>query len=203
MPANRKRQQILKAASECLARYGYDKTTMEDIAGRIGLNKTSLYYYYPNKEAIFIEVIVQEAQTFLGALQAKAVKARGCRDQILTYLIERFRYYRHVVNLHNLSLETLRSLQPSFKTLYQSVQEREIEFIGTLLGKGMQAGEIKQGATQKIGRAILTVTDAIKQASCDQPGHETPETIDYSQIEEDAVYAVSLMLDGLALNSSE
>jgi len=199
MTTKEKRQQILGAASECLARFGYDKTTMDDIARRIGLNKTSLYYYYRNKEAIFIEVIVQEAQSFLDALRTKAVKAKGSRNQVLTYLSERFRYYQYVVNLHNLALETLRCIEPSFKALYQNGLDREIEFIGTLLQNGMDRGEIKPGPAQKTARIILTVADAIKQASCDHPDHESPETIDYSQIGEDVNYAVTLMLDGLAL----
>lgn len=125
----------MEAASECLARFGYDKTTMDDIAGRIGLNKTSLYYY-PNKESIFIAVIVQEAKVFLAALQAKAIEANGCRDPILTYLTERFRSYQKVVNLHNLSTETLRRMQPAFKAVYQDVLDREIAFIGQLLQSG-------------------------------------------------------------------
>jgi AcrR family transcriptional regulator len=136
MAAIDKRQQILDAASECLARYGYDKTTLDDIAGRIGLNKTSLYYYYRNKESIFSDVIVQEAKLFLEALQHKAIKTRGCKNQILTYLTERFRYYQHVVNLHHLSMETLRRIHPVFKAVYQTVLDREIDFIGKLLQEG-------------------------------------------------------------------
>lgn len=203
MPVSPKRQQILDAASECLARFGYDKTTMDDIARRIGLNKTSLYYYYRNKESIFIEVIVQEAKTFLEALQAKAVKPRGCRHQILTYLTERFRYYRHVVNLHHLSIETLRNIQPTFKALYQSVLDQEIAFLGKLFQDGMDSGEIKPGAARELSRIILTVTDAIKLATCSEPGQRPPETIDYSQVEKDVVYAVTLMLDGLAVSSGK
>jgi AcrR family transcriptional regulator len=198
MAAAEKRQQILSAASECLARYGYEKTTMDDIARRIGLNKTSLYYYYRNKESIFIDVIVQEAKTFLDALQAKAIKSRGCKNQILTYLTERFRYYQHVVNLHHLSMDTLRSIQPSFRALYQTVLDREIDFIGKLLQEGMRRGEIKPGPASKLGRIILTVTDAIKHTTCEDPGHGLPATIDYSQIEKDVAYAVTLILDGLA-----
>jgi len=197
MATTEKRQQILDAASECLARYGYDKTTMDDIARRIGLNKTSLYYYYRSKESIFIDVIVQEAQTFIDALQAKASQSRGCKNQILTYLTERFRYYQHVVNLHHLSMDTLRSIQPSFKALYQTVLDREINFIAQLLKDGMRRSEIKQGPAQKLGRMILAVADAIKQATCEDCGHDLPATIDYSQSEKDVAYAVSLMLDGL------
>ena len=197
MTADDKRQQILEAAAECLARFGYDKTTMDDIARRVGLNKTSLYYYYRNKESIYIEVIVQEAKIFLDALQAKAVQVRGCRDQILTYLTERFRYYRHVVNLHNLSMETLRRMQPSFKALYQDVLAREIEFIAQLLQNGMDGGEFKPGETETLARVILTVSDAIKQSTCEEPGHGMSAVIDYSQVEKEVVFAVTLMLDGL------
>ena len=41
-----KREQILKAAAECLSQYGYEKTTLSDIGKLVGLNKASLYYYY-------------------------------------------------------------------------------------------------------------------------------------------------------------
>ena len=41
----------------------------------------------------------------------------GCRARILTYLVERRHYYQHVVNLHNLSLETINRVQPTFKAL--------------------------------------------------------------------------------------
>jgi AcrR family transcriptional regulator len=203
MNASDKRRQILAAASACLSRFGYNKTTMEDIAGRIGLNKTSLYYYYPNKEAIFIAVIVQEATRFLTALQAKAMEVRGCRNRILTYLTERFRYYQQVVNLHHLSTETLRRIQPSFKALYQDVQEREIDFIGQLLQDGVQGGEIRTDDTQKLARAILFVTDAIKQRTCDAPAHGMVDAIDDTTVESDVVYTVGLILDGLTVAPEE
>ena len=203
MSTSGKRQGILAAASQCLARFGYDKTTMEDIAGRIGLNKTSLYYYYPNKEAIFIAVIIQEAKRFLTALQAKAGKVQGCRNQILTYLIERLRYYQQVVNLHSLTVETLRRMQPSFKALYQDVQAREIDFIGRLLQDGMAAGEIKDADTRKLARIILAVADAIKQHTCDVSVHGAFDAIDYTEAEKDVAYAVNLILDGLIIEPRE
>ena len=42
MAASDKRQQILDAASECLARYGYDKNTLDDIAGWPEISTTDL-----------------------------------------------------------------------------------------------------------------------------------------------------------------
>ncbi|MDJ0722856.1 MAG: TetR/AcrR family transcriptional regulator [Desulfobacterales bacterium] len=193
-----KRERIKTAAAECLARFGYEKTTMEDIARRVGLNKTSLYYYFENKEAIFIEVVIEEAQLFIGALQAKIESVSGCRRRILTYLSERLRYYRKVVNLHNLSLDTLNRVQPRFKALYQSVLERETAFIKHILEQGMQSGEIRDSHPGRLAHAIMTVADALKHTACCQTDAPWPAEIDYRAIDSDLNLIVGLIMDGMA-----
>lgn len=50
-----RRQAIIDAALTCFLRYGYDKTTLEDIAGEAGLSRSLLYLQFKNKEEIFIE----------------------------------------------------------------------------------------------------------------------------------------------------
>ena len=56
------KERIGKAAMECFVQYGLDKTTLDDIAKKIGLNKASLYYYYKNKEDIFLEIAIKEGE---------------------------------------------------------------------------------------------------------------------------------------------
>ena len=192
-----KREHIIAAAAECLARFGYEKTTMEDIAGLVGLNKASLYYYYKNKEAIFTEVVVQEARQFINALQSKIRTVSGCRDRIQTYLAERLQYYQQVVNLHNLSIDTLNRVQPTFKALYESILEREIAFMAQVLEQGIQAGEIKTCPTGQLARALMTVADALKHAACSQTGRPWPTEIDYSDIAQDLEFIVGLIMDGI------
>ena len=191
-----KRELIKAAAAECLARFGYEKTTMADIAARVNLNKASLYYYYKNKEAIFTEVVIQEARQFIDALQAKINAVSGCRRRILTYLVERL-HYRQVVNLHNLSFDTLNRVQPTFKVLYQSVLEREIAFVSQILEQGIQSGEIRACHSERLARAIMTVADALKHAACCQTDKPWPSEIDYSLIESDLDLIVGLIMDGV------
>ena len=50
MPTTRDR--ILDAAERLLARFGYKKTTMEDIAREAGLGKRTLYLHFASKEAL-------------------------------------------------------------------------------------------------------------------------------------------------------
>src|SRR6266568_299875 len=46
------REQILEAAGEHFSRYGYDKTTVSDLAKAIGFSKAYIYKFFDSKEAI-------------------------------------------------------------------------------------------------------------------------------------------------------
>ena len=49
-----RRDQIIAAAAECIARAGYHATTMADIAEAAAVSKGTPYLYFPGKEALFI-----------------------------------------------------------------------------------------------------------------------------------------------------
>lgn len=46
------RDQIIEAANECFARYGYAKTTVADLAREIGFSKAYIYRFFESKQAI-------------------------------------------------------------------------------------------------------------------------------------------------------
>ncbi len=51
----RRRTEILHAALRAFRDKGYHATTLDDIAERLGVRKTALYHYFPDKEAILYE----------------------------------------------------------------------------------------------------------------------------------------------------
>jgi TetR/AcrR family transcriptional regulator, transcriptional repressor of aconitase len=51
-----RRAEIIAAAKTCFLRFGYGKTSLDDIAREAGLSRPLLYRKYPNKEAIFSAV---------------------------------------------------------------------------------------------------------------------------------------------------
>lgn len=53
-------QRILNSAARLILRYGYDKTTMQDIALEAAVSKSTLYLYWKNKEALFQALITRE-----------------------------------------------------------------------------------------------------------------------------------------------
>jgi AcrR family transcriptional regulator len=51
----RRRAEILHAALSAFRENGYHETSLDDIAGRLGMRKTALYYYFPDKDALLYE----------------------------------------------------------------------------------------------------------------------------------------------------
>lgn len=53
-------QRILDAASTLILRYGYHKTTIDDIAREAGVGKGTLYLHWNTREALFATLILRE-----------------------------------------------------------------------------------------------------------------------------------------------
>lgn len=69
---------IVDAATGIFLRYGFKKTTMEDIARTVGVSRQALYLYFPTKEAVFKAVISRTLAAM--RTEASAVLAREDRD---------------------------------------------------------------------------------------------------------------------------
>ena len=50
------RERILDVAQDLFTQHGYDKTSLRDIADRLGITKAALYYYFERKEDILLEL---------------------------------------------------------------------------------------------------------------------------------------------------
>ncbi len=192
-----RRLKILEAARTCLARFGFDKMTLDDVGKIVGLKKASLYYYYPNKEALVLDVILTESAEYFETLREKVEATSDCSERINTYLTERYRIFEKVINLHNLSHNNMLKLRPVFQELCTKCKDDEIAFIQKILDYCVQNGELKACNTHKIAASILAIAEAYKLHVLEKNAPNTGNPIDYSEIEDDVIFTVSLIIEGL------
>lgn len=80
-----KKEEILSAALETIKRYGWKKTTLEDIASQSGMASTSLYYYFRNKNELLHTLAETEHQRILAELR-QAISAKDePKEQLKAY----------------------------------------------------------------------------------------------------------------------
>jgi len=66
-----KKSLIIEVAEILFQRFGYSKTSLDDIAREASLGKGTIYYYFESKEEIFYEVVLKNAENFYKILNEK------------------------------------------------------------------------------------------------------------------------------------
>ena len=90
---------LLGEARSIFARYGYNKTTVDDIAKAAGKGKSTFYYYFSSKEEIFKAVIEKEANLFRAKLIESISINASPIDKVKNYILTRLLSFKELVNL--------------------------------------------------------------------------------------------------------
>ena len=83
------RDLILDGVDVLLARYGFKKMTMEDLARQVGIGKGTIYLHFRGKEELTLAHIDRIAQRLLGRLEAVARSAYPPDERLRKMLAER------------------------------------------------------------------------------------------------------------------
>jgi AcrR family transcriptional regulator len=131
---------ILKAAQKRLGLYGFEKTTMQEIAADISMSKASLYYYYPDKESLFKAVIENEQKEFLLQLE-RSIEELNDADAMIVEIVElRHSLFRKFLNLSKFRLSDNLKVKPLLHDLYNRIREIETEILTNVFNKGKESG---------------------------------------------------------------
>lgn len=83
------------------SRYGFKKTSMEEIARALKMGKSSIYYYFSGKEDIFKAVVMNEANMLRNEL-TKTIKAvESPIEKLRNYVFVRMKSFEKLSNYYN------------------------------------------------------------------------------------------------------
>ena len=159
-----RRALILKAAGNLFARHGLKKTYMEDIAGAVGLIKTSLYYYFDSKEELFEAVIRHESEMLINKLSAEIGKHSSPQRKLRAYFITRMEYLKELVNLYQLTKVAAQELLLLAEKEREKFIEAEKKLILEILKEGSQKGVFEIGDAEFIAVAIIASMRGLEPA---------------------------------------
>lgn len=191
------KEKIGRSAMQCFKKFGLDKTTLDDIAKAVGFNKASLYYYYKNKEDIFIEVAIKEGEQYLELLQKKTLLKKGVENKVWFYMQSRFDYYKNVLNMNRVSSDTLNKILPKFFELYDAMMKQEKKFLSQVIKRAVENGELIKNNTDKIADVLINISDALKHSEEQKAILKNEDSVDYTQGISDMKFLVSLIFKGL------
>ncbi len=155
MRANSK-EQIIEAAGVVFERYGFKKTTMDDIAYAAGKGKSSLYYYFKNKEEVFEAVVAHEAEHLVNEINASINVSKPAVEKLRSYVNIRMKRFVQRGNLATALNDNFLATFSFIEKIRNNYRDIEIDMIGEIIKEGIEKNEFKPVDTNFIAEAILT-----------------------------------------------
>ncbi|WP_343693260.1 TetR/AcrR family transcriptional regulator [Chitinophaga sp.] len=94
MPEDIIQQQILQAALQLFQKHGYQKVTMDDVAKAIGKGRSSLYYYYKNKDEVFDAVMSAQVDEIIGEITRVVDREQTVEGKLRAYGVTKIKIGR-------------------------------------------------------------------------------------------------------------
>lgn len=160
---NEKLIQILDASRKRFAHFGLAKTTMAEIASDIGMSKASLYYYFPDKEHLFIAVIEREMNAFLDKVSASVDEPGSAADKIWNYTDQRLENFRELLNLVKLESANQDTVKPS-TTLWEELHKKEVKLVERILELGVRKKEFTIEDLPLTAEVFVSVTRGLRMS---------------------------------------
>jgi AcrR family transcriptional regulator len=95
------RQKVIISAGKIFSRYGYKKTTMDEIAKALKMGKSSIYYYFKSKEEIFESVVLHEANVLRNELTTAIKSYDSPVEKMKEYVYVRMKSFEKLANYYN------------------------------------------------------------------------------------------------------
>jgi AcrR family transcriptional regulator len=143
----RNRSRILKAAVAEFARHGLGGARVDRIAARAGANKRMLYYYFGNKDDLFLAVLEDSYARIRSAERALHLTDVDPREAMRRLVEFTWRYYlQHPEFLTLLNSENLhRGRHVRHSKNVVAMHSPFVAMIKQVLGRGARTGEFRRG----------------------------------------------------------
>jgi AcrR family transcriptional regulator len=95
------RKKVIITAGQIFSRYGFRKTTMDEIARELKMGKSSIYYYFESKEEIFEAVVLYEANILRNELTTAIKSVDSPIEKMKSYVFVRMKTFEKLSNYYN------------------------------------------------------------------------------------------------------
>lgn len=189
------RDAILEATDRLLARSGYKKMTIDDLANEVGIGKGSVYLHFSSKEEIALSHIDGIIEKLKSNLTAIAAKPLGVEIRLRQMLLERVLYRFDSVQHYTQSLnELLAVLRPKLLERRKRYFSEEARIFADIIAEGQKAKIFQKGDPLDLAITFLSSTNALLPYSL-----SAIELGDRSEIEDRARKTADVLIRGISI----
>lgn len=197
-----KKEQILDAAMHCMARYGIHKSTMDDVASVLGMKKASLYYYYKNKEALFIDALEREAIRLQQRVIELFKPRHSAEDKLKIAVKTMTMFFKEKVELLEFNVQAMVEGHSLFHNVHVRIRKKNLDFLAALIKEGIDKKEFRNLNPQKMADALRSILDIKRLVMLNSLSSLKASESDFTKMEKEALFMLDLLLNGMKVRNS-
>ncbi len=152
-PAPPAAETLLHAALDLFARLDYSTVTIKDIAQQTGCNPSLIYYYFDNKEELFLRAIEMTVADAFGKFEALSTRdGRGSPEEVISAWIEiHITQFVLMQKLAKVSLDyaSTRTRTASLDEAIRQFYDKESVVLGQAIKDGLAQGVFRPATKPK------------------------------------------------------
>jgi len=137
-----RRAAILHAALSAFREQGFHATSLDDIAARLGVRNTALYYYFADKDALLYECHRESLAELERMIEASAACCESPEERLAYLLREHVRIMTDTLEGSPLAFE-VPALSPKRRAAIVAGRDRYEQLLRKLISAGIAAGAFR------------------------------------------------------------
>jgi TetR/AcrR family fatty acid metabolism transcriptional regulator len=188
-----KRNQVLTLAKKRFERFGFSKTTVDEIARDAGISKRTLYQEFESKEKILEELFMFEALSVRKVILNQIKKIVDPAERLQTYIRLAIKYLNHNPFIVSVLHDESGFFAPFLKDKPCIIEQGIEEIISNILKEGIKKGVFRKMDGKVVGRCIFLLFKGLTY------GRNSPERpLGLNQTSE----FINFVMHGVVLKSS-
>jgi AcrR family transcriptional regulator len=193
-----KREKILDAAYHRFLHYGYSKTTMNEIAGDLSFSKALLYYYFPDKSQVYIEVMRKLAGKYIHDLQIKLNQFGNLKEAFVSQIYIKHDFIVKNYNFFDFFRVNEQNLPDTIWEIITEIHEEELLLLSAAIKAEADKGAIKPVANpEEIVDLLLDALHGVRVSAVSHKKAMFPQKEHLDELHTKRLLLLDIFIKGL------
>ncbi len=192
-----KKEEIKNAGIKMFAAYGYYKTTLEDIAGVMGMKKNSLYYYFESKDALFKEIIESEMQLHLEQQNIILSKKISAEEKTIEIVKNFISFIRDRSVKFTIKIKSYLEIVKIINNFRADFDNSECNILRRVLDEGIKNGEFGKINSKQLADDIKMTVESIVNNNYIISNAEFVHEINFDPISKSILRIIKILIEGI------
>jgi TetR/AcrR family transcriptional regulator, cholesterol catabolism regulator len=143
------REQILDEAARLFQDRGYERTRMQDIAATFGVSHAALYYYFPRKSDILVELNLSALDILVAGARAAEETSSSASEQFQRQLEAHIRFVVGNLPLAACFFLYDKAIEPADLEKIRGLRRQYTEMLTASFAAAQAAGQFEDGVDAK------------------------------------------------------